>query len=320
MSETTPPELDRLWEELPTGAPPVEAIVVAGDRVRRRHRRALAGAVAAAVLVVGGGVAVGQGTGDPAPVAGPPSPATVPEPPTEPPGTRAVPGQEIRVEIVDGSQLDTSVPRGRGVWVDADGRVDYLSSEGYSSSCPPGVGVDATRVDAVVIRVNPRGRAGVCTMDSQPVGVRISGLPFPPATLTVVEGGESRQVVVEGHDLPVVGAEVELDVDVQVMPLAAVIEGAIWRGRSRTLSHGTTRGWSSSCPPTGDATVDRAGTVRLRLTEQSASGTAPCTDDAALAVARITGLAEAPKALVVVEGVGAPPRRVPISRSDPSAK
>lgn len=74
MSEKTPPALDRLWDSLEVGPPPVDALLTAGRTARRRRRRSVLAGVAAAVVLVVGGVAVGMhlltAPGDPGP-AGP---------------------------------------------------------------------------------------------------------------------------------------------------------------------------------------------------------------------------------------------------------
>ena len=59
----TPPVLDRLWNEIPTGRPPLEDLLTAG-RTRRRRRRTAAAVATAVVLVAGVGFATASGGSD----------------------------------------------------------------------------------------------------------------------------------------------------------------------------------------------------------------------------------------------------------------
>ena len=73
-------DLERIWDQLPTGHAPVRDIVASGHRVRRRRRRtAVVGGVAATVLVVTGVTAAVHAMDEAAPD-GPVSPAPVPGP------------------------------------------------------------------------------------------------------------------------------------------------------------------------------------------------------------------------------------------------
>lgn len=185
MNDQTPPTLDRLWEELPVGPAPVDSLVAAGRTARRRRRRTVFAGVAAATVLVIGGVAVGtQFVGVPA---GPgPGPAT------------SGPGAESGLSATVGlaPREDVTV-RGVAEWDEQAQTMAYFSFEGYSSSCLPEV--RASLRDGVLdLALDPTSSgAQACTADSRAVMVTVTGLTGRPDRVDVTEYGERRDVRIQ---------------------------------------------------------------------------------------------------------------------------
>src|SRR6476660_6171161 len=65
MTHQTPDALDRLWEDIPTGQPPIADLLATGRAATRRRRRAtIAGVAAATLLILGAGILGAQAFGD----------------------------------------------------------------------------------------------------------------------------------------------------------------------------------------------------------------------------------------------------------------
>lgn len=180
MTEKGPDTLDRLWDDIHTGNPPIAAMLSAGHAAKRRNRRTvIAGAAAATALVLSGGALLTRGG---TPTNGPFAPAA-----------------ELAVRITYSPSAEATalnVTMGHAAWNEADDTLIYVSDRGWSGSCPP-VGTATVFRDGVGLELRqPDNGDNPCTADARSVTATITGLTAPPTDIEVTEGDKVSTVPV----------------------------------------------------------------------------------------------------------------------------
>jgi hypothetical protein len=186
MTEKTPDTLERLWDDIPTGTPPIAEMLSAGHAAHRRKRRmVIAGAAAATALVLGGGALLTQGgNATQEPIAAAP---------------------DLTVDITYSPSAEATalnVTTGHAEWNDTDNTLIYVSAFNWSGSCPP-EGTAALSGDRVTLELRqPDNGTGSCTMDARSVTAIINGLDDRPDDIEVTDGSEHFTVTVDDDSGP----------------------------------------------------------------------------------------------------------------------
>ncbi|MER8236342.1 zf-HC2 domain-containing protein [Streptomyces sp. NPDC094049] len=157
---------------------------VRGERAARAlRRRAFLGAVAsvAAAALLGGGVLIGQSTGDRTPQARPPGPTAPATPPTVPPGS---------VKVVEGRSPET----GSGMRLRVTPAVDWIRLNASVTGIPAG---ERCRI-VVVTKDGDREIAGGWLVADREKGANIDGsaaVPIDDVAEVVIENDRGKEYV-----------------------------------------------------------------------------------------------------------------------------
>lgn len=110
------------------------------------------------------------------------------QPDGDPSGSPEAGGLVAKVRVQDEPGPDP----GTAQWNADAATLRYVTTTGYSSSCPP-VAEASGDAEAVVLRIaeDPATSERPCTRDARLVTVSVTGLPRSPASLEVTEAGST---------------------------------------------------------------------------------------------------------------------------------